>query len=269
MIEDAFFFPCGNQRLFGILHKPFMQNGKAMVFCHPFAEEKLWSHRVFVNFARKLAVEGFHILRFDFMGHGDSSGNFEDTDVNTRIENIICAVKTLFQRYPGIEELYLLGLRFGATLTALVAEQVECSGIILWEPVIKGAAHIKELIRINLTTQTAVYKEIRYNTNELIKKLENGDSINLDGYEIRLPLYKQINDIDLSNRKFTFLGDVLAVQINKRENMGIKRIEVLKNSYKNCRLIETIEQPFWKEIREYYSQAKNLYETTLNWLNEK
>ena len=46
----------------------------AFVFCHPLTEEKLWTHRVFVTFARELAAAGHTVLRFDYRGNGDSDG---------------------------------------------------------------------------------------------------------------------------------------------------------------------------------------------------
>ena len=75
MKEKPFIFPNGSYNLFGILHEPEIEsNGEGFVFCSPFAEEKLWAHRVFVNFARELARLGYTVLRFDYMGHGDSEG---------------------------------------------------------------------------------------------------------------------------------------------------------------------------------------------------
>ena len=54
--ETPFFFPSGKHSLFGILHQPAAATClPAFVFCHPFGEEKLWTHRVFVSFARRLA----------------------------------------------------------------------------------------------------------------------------------------------------------------------------------------------------------------------
>jgi len=52
MTETPFFFPNGNYQLFGVLHEAEAPSkNEGFVFCAPFAEEKLWAHRVFVNFA--------------------------------------------------------------------------------------------------------------------------------------------------------------------------------------------------------------------------
>ena len=80
MTETPVFFKNGTNRLFGIVHYP--ETGEpenAFVFCHPFAEEKLWAHRVYVNFARYLAKHGWAVLRFDYAGYGDSDGGSSNT----------------------------------------------------------------------------------------------------------------------------------------------------------------------------------------------
>ena len=88
-METPLFFKNINYKLFGVLHQP--EHGEltkpslGIVFCHPFAEEKLIVHRVMVNLARRLTKEGIYCLRFDYMGHGDSDGNFEDSTIETRL----------------------------------------------------------------------------------------------------------------------------------------------------------------------------------------
>ena len=55
MTETPFYFANGSHSLFGVLHEPEAAPVNAgFVFCHPFGEEKLWSHRVYVTFARAL-----------------------------------------------------------------------------------------------------------------------------------------------------------------------------------------------------------------------
>ena len=70
MIETPFFFNNKDIQLFGVIHEPAQPvKNLAWVLCHPFAEEKLWSHRVYVNLARTLAKSGYTVLRFDYRGY--------------------------------------------------------------------------------------------------------------------------------------------------------------------------------------------------------
>jgi uncharacterized protein len=266
--ETPFFFNTSQNRLFGILHKPHSGDRHfGFVFCNPIVEEKLWTHRVYVNFARKLAGMGYTVLRFDYSGHGDSSGDYSVSTIETMKADIQCALKELRQS-ENILEAGLLGLRMGATLAALTAEEVDnLNKLILWEPITVGSKYMKELFRINITTQTAAYKEVRYNTNALVEHLLDGRTVNIDGYEILLPFYEQMSAVDLLHTAKSFQGEVLTVQINKREGQGCAKSDEVANLYSRATSAAVVEHPFWKEIREYYSHAPNLYETTLEWLN--
>ena len=264
MPENPLVFPSGNFSLFGIIHEP---DGKRLdqgfVFCHPFAEEKLWAHRVYVNFARILAAKGYTVLRFDYMGHGDSTGAFSQSDLGTRLRDIESAVGCLQARHPHLEHITLLGLRFGATLAALSGERLANIGrLILWEPILVGAKYMKEMMRINITTQSAVYKEIRYNTEALVEQMKSGELISIDGYQMGYPLFNQFSQIDLTNQDLNFKNPVLVLQINRKEGQGTNRYQ----AFAECTLAPVVETQFWREIREYYATAGNLFSNTLQWI---
>lgn len=268
MKETPFFFPNGSYKLFGVLHEPEKEsNGCGFVFCHPFAEEKLWTHRVFVNFARELADLGYTVLRFDYMGHGDSEGIFSDSSIETRLSDIKCAILYLKEKMGFSCKIGLLGLRLGATLAALAAEEIEgIKNLILWDPIINGETYMRQMLRINISTQSAVYREVRYNTEALIQMMKKGGTVNVDGYEISWPLYEQTINIDMLDGDKKFLGSTILVQISKKEGKYNKNLEKLRTLYSNCEITLAVEEPFWKEIRRYYFKAENLFNVTLKWL---
>ena len=57
-----------------------------------------------VNMGRRLASNGYPVLRFDFMGEGDSEGDFEDGTITTRLDDINCAVRTMKSSFPTLKE---------------------------------------------------------------------------------------------------------------------------------------------------------------------
>ena len=87
-----------------------------------------------------------------------------------------------------------------------VSMEMRYKQIILWEPIINGSAYMREMIRINLSTQASVYKEIRYNTEALIQMMKEGKTVNVDGYEMAWPLYEQISRIDLLTQQSPHSG---------------------------------------------------------------
>jgi exosortase A-associated hydrolase 2 len=208
MDETPFFFPVADQELFGILHRPTIApNGSGFVFCHPFAEEKLWAHRVYVSLARDLAARGYTVLRFDHMGHGDSDGEFQDASVATHLRDIEAAVGRLREECPGLEEVGLLGLRLGGTFAALSAERIPgIDRLVLWDPVVDGGRYMQEVLRSNLTSQLAAYGKVLQDRKALVESLAEGKPINVDGYELGRDFYEQASAINLLSGKHRVQG---------------------------------------------------------------
>lgn len=272
MPENPLFFPNGDRTLFGVVHEPPAGTPQRMpfVFCHPFGEEKLWSHRVFVTFARELARRGHPVLRFDYMGSGDSDGRFADASVATVQSDIRCAVDYLKDRTKS-SAVGLIGLRFGATLAAGVADGRDDIGLlVLWAPIVNGSRYMQELLRINLTTQMAVYREIREDRDALVAGMRAGLTANVDGYEVTLPMFEQLSAINLSGSQHTFAGPCLLVDVVKvhRDEAG-PELKSLAGQYADASLAVVREDPFWKEIERFYDGAPALFEHTLEWLADR
>lgn len=270
-VETPMFFPNGSYRLFGVLHQPVgTPSGAAWVFCHPFAEEKLWAQRVYVSFARMLAARGDWVLRFDAMGNGDSEGQFSSASMETMLSDIDAAIG-LLERSSGIaQRIGLLGLRFGATLASLAAERSSKVGkLVLWEPIVDGGKYMQELLRTNLTTQTAVYKEIRHNREALVRMMREGSRVNIDGYELAYPCYEQVSAVNLNVGRKQFPGSCLIVQIGREGQPLHQDLKALQATYTVSDLQGAVEEPFWKEIKRWYRTAPKLFELTLGWMTAR
>jgi len=269
-METPFFFQSGNFRIFGVYHQSRgAPRREGFVFCAPFAEEKLWAHRVMVNFARDLAAMGYPVLRFDYMGSGDSEGDFEESSLDTMLADTACAITTLRLKAGSLKAVNLLGLRLGATVAALAAEKSPGIGkLVLWDPVIDGSDYMREMLRINLSTQTAVYRKIMHNTDALIRMMSEGMTVNVDGYEMAWPMYEQIAGVNLADRPDKRTAPVLIVQIRRKDTGADPPLKRLRDGYQNGTLAVVAEEPFWKEIRIFYSRAENLYAMTMDWLKQ-
>jgi len=264
--EKPFFFENGDYKLFGVVHKPESDEelSKGFVFCHPFAEEKLWVHRAYVSFARELAKQGYMVLRFDYMGHGDSEGEFEDSTIQTRLSDIKCAIKQL--KDFGVQEVGLLGLRFGASLAALAAEEVEgVRSLVMWQPIVNGEKYMKEILRSNLAGQMAIYGRVVKNRDELVNEMKDGKTVNIDGYEVSYELFSQACELNLLKHD-RYKGSALIIQIDKKPSGLKKDMESLAGVYANAKVVQAVEQPFWTEIKEFYSSSRSLADSTMEWL---
>jgi len=266
MNETPIYFGGKPNQLFGVLHQPEQEfNGKAFVFCHPFAEEKLWAHRVFVNFARELARLGYAVLRFDYSGYGDSDGDFTSCTLTSHSKDIERATEFLCREVSGIEKTGMLGLRLGASLAWLSAGRCGITGpLILWDPVLNGENYALDVLRSNLTTQLAVYGNVREDREQLIEKLRRNELVNVDGYELGRDLYQELASLQLENHEGSYGGQVLVVQIGRNEKP--KRQPAGFAEHIGAELLCVVEEPFWREINRFYYRADALFGATLDWL---
>lgn len=278
MTETPFFFARDTARLFGIVHAPTtVASPTAFIVSHPFAEEKLWSHRVLLSLARQLTARGHIVLRFDYMGAGDSSGSTPDTSLDTHLADLNAAFEHLVSKHPEVQRVGLIGLRLGATLAALFAEQAKIrhpqlqdAPLILCEPILDGANYFQELLRSNLSTQLAVYGKVQENRDTLQARIRAGGKVNVDGYEIGRELFESCARADLlTTEAKTHVGPTLVVQIAPGADAKPRDdLAALAQAYGTGTATRAAEQPFWREIKPYYGRANNLQQATLQWLEQ-
>lgn len=264
--ENAYFLALGDERLFAFLHHPAVPCRGGVVLCAPLAEEKLWSHRVFVSFARELCGLGYAVLRFDYRGEGDSDRQFEQSDLQTRIEDTVAAIDDLKRRL-GLQRVTIVGLRLGAAIAALAAagrEDVE--RLVLWDPVTNGADYMQSVLRSNLMAQMALHRKVVESREVLIERLERGETINVEGYGLREPLFGQVSRIRLDGAFSPAAARILIVSIAAREAPAREDLTVVGASWSGAAVATAIEEPFWREIRSFYRRAENLFRVTLDWL---
>jgi uncharacterized protein len=269
MNETPLFFPAREGDLFGILHWPSTLSTEfGFVLCHPFAEEKLWTHRVYVSLARDLAARGYAVLRFDHAGHGDSDGEFRDSSVDSWLSDIQSGVEYLQAELRGKSQVGLMGLRLGATLAALAAARIPGVGrLVLWEPIIDGGRYMQEVLRSNLASQLAAYGRVQCDRKALVASLRDGQTINVDGYELGRLLYEQVSSIDLRAGIAGFAGAMLILQVGKPEQTPREEVLALAERFERARLQVVHEEPFWREIKPLYTRAERLSAATLAWLD--
>ncbi len=269
MEEIPTFLTINSEKIFSIFHVPDIKDVKgAFVFIHPFAEEKLWSHRVYVSFARELSNMGYIVVRFDFRGHGDSDGEFVDSSIENNIADISAVIREIKDKYQ-IEYVGLFGLRLGATLAAIYADSYnDISNLILWDPVINGERYMQELLRSNLAAQMALKGKVEVTREDLVNQMQSGTPINIEGYLLTYDYYKQISELNLLEVDYRETISCLINQIVRNPKQPINKTysEIISKFAEDSQLIKSHEEQFWKEIKTFYQNAENLSSSTINWL---
>jgi pimeloyl-ACP methyl ester carboxylesterase len=186
------YFGKPGEELYGCHHLPRSLHGRqcGVVLCYPFGHEYIRVHRAFYQIAMRLSQLGFHVLRFDYFGCGDSSGDFEQGTVLRWITDIHASIKELQVR-SGLSAICLIGIRFGATL----ALQAACynsyiEGLVLWEPIFNGELYIKELFETHrLFVEMNIPKGIRSLVTSIVQDNE------VVGYPVSSQLKQDIQSI--------------------------------------------------------------------------
>lgn len=136
------------QSLFGVYHPA--RSAKArragVVLCYPFGQEYMRAHRAFRQLALLLSGAGFHVMRFDYSGTGDSSGDGSEASLAQWALDTAVAADEL-KDTADVTRIAFVGLRLGAAVAALAAAgREDVDEVVLWDPVVDGAAHIGELL---------------------------------------------------------------------------------------------------------------------------
>jgi uncharacterized protein len=141
---QQFYFGPAESRLFGVYHAPqaVADRDVGVLVCPPIGREYLKTHRALRQLAVRLARAGFHALRFDYRGCGDSAGDPAGATLAEWAADVGHAADELKDR-AGLGRVALVGLRLGATLALLSAgTRRDVEGLVLWEPVVDGAAYL-------------------------------------------------------------------------------------------------------------------------------
>ncbi len=188
---NPIYFGNGRRRLFGIYESARVgsANTRAVVLCHPWGSEYMHAHRSMRQLAIKLTVAGFHCLRFDYFGTGDSAGDTTEGDLKGWEADIESAIEEL-QETTGRAEVSLVGLRLGATLAASVAakQRGAIETLVLWDPVVSGEEYLQGLHVASLMPRR----------QPAARPAESGGGHEILGFPLPASLAREFQAIDLS-----------------------------------------------------------------------
>jgi amino acid adenylation domain-containing protein len=131
--------------LFGMHHQPsgVMTRDISILLCGPIFMESIKAHWALKRLADQLAGLGFHVLRFDYFGSGDSMGDSHEGNVTRWLEDVRSAADELVAT-SGADKISIVGLRFGASLAAM-SEVENVQDLILWDPIVCGRSYMEYL----------------------------------------------------------------------------------------------------------------------------
>jgi len=238
----------------------------ALIILNPIFEERSRSHRYLFNWAKFLAHHGYHVIRFDYMGQGDSDGDMKNMSIETQLDDLAVVQEWVKQKLPDCK-IALHGLRWGASIGALYmqSKNVDLKYLVSWEPIKNGRKYIEDELRKNLATQLIVHKRVIVNRKKLVSNLESGEYVNIDGYLISPTFWKLIDQVTISDDQY--MAPTLEYEFIKRakkqEPVEAVTVEVINDSLTRIR---SKVPEFYKEIPTYDNHNELLFNSTLDWI---
>ena len=193
---ETFYFGESPKLLYGAYHpaQGLQDRGVAVILCYPIINEYLRAHRAFFRLATQLAAAGFHVLRFDYYGCGDSYGDDVDGSLHEWQANLSTAIDEL-KLGCDASRVCLVGLRMGASLALLAAEQRgDIDTLVLWESIVSGEDYIRDIRRLHEESAQAdgIPKAVK-------DKTDSGHQLEILGFPITDLLLEELRKLDLAS----------------------------------------------------------------------
>jgi uncharacterized protein len=191
---NPFYFGRAESPLYGVYHPP--QGRKAVgavVLCYPIGGEYMRAHRAFRQLTNFLVRGGFHVLRFDYFGTGDSSGTGVEATLPSWLESIRTTIEEM-KDSAGVERVSLVGLRFGASMALLASrDRDDVKSVVLWDPVLDGARYLAD----SLTSDNEA--ESVEDENEVEADGLPPGTVGMGGFPLTPRLQEELSAVDLTH----------------------------------------------------------------------
>lgn len=168
----------------------------AVILFHGFTGTKLESHRLLLKISRKLERLGYACFRFDFLGSGESDGDFEDMTVSKEISEAN-SILDFVRNDPRIDEsrVSVIGFSMGGLVASVLAgdRPDDIHKLLLMSP----AGNMYDLIQHSMQTSNIDY--------------EKATTYDHGGNLVGVEFVKDLKSIDVFERAKHFFKDVLLI----------------------------------------------------------
>jgi len=267
-IDFMFLGEMGN-RLFLSQHHPDSQketnDSFVIILLNPIFEERSRAQRYLYNWSCFLASQGHTVIRFDYRGTGDSDGHSKEISLQTQIDDLN-RIYDWVKKQHRTKRIAFHGLRWGASLAAIVSNEFKgkIHHLVLWEPLKDGRNYFMTELRKNLASQLIVHNKVIVDRKQLIAQLENGETINIDGYIVGPGFLKEIDRVNL--KEFSYKIPTLQYKFLKSIPSGIADNKTFEQN-SNLTMIGSVQPHFFIEVKEYTNQNINLFSNCLEWMD--
>jgi hypothetical protein len=240
-----------------MLHIPDGLPGKlpvALIF-HGFTGNKMEPHFIFVKLSRSLEKVGIASLRFDFLGSGESDGEFKDMTLSGELsdaEAILNYAKTL--EFVDLNRIFVVGLSMGGAVASMLAglHPEDIAALCLWAP----AGNMGQLIQERIEQIEAAGVDI-----------SSMEYFDLGGNLVGKAFVKDVQSLDIFKIASSYDKQVLILHGDKDEAVPLKTSYRYLEAYggrAKLHVIEGADHTFNK-----YEWEKEVIEETVEFFKSK
>lgn len=212
---NPIYFGTSEMQLFGTYYLPQanLTRSTGVVLCYPMGQEYMWMHRAYRQLATLFTRAGFHVLRFDYYGCGDSGGNSDQGNIDQWLDDISTAIEEM-KDSSGVTKVTLVGFRLGATLSVMVSEERnDVDSLALWDPVVNGNDYILELVKMHEDW-------MENNLPDKNESYQNNGNLEIMGFPITGRLRGGLEKINLLKIKKQIANQIYLVESGKMKTDG-------------------------------------------------
>jgi hypothetical protein len=206
--------------------------------------------------ARKLAAAGFPVLRIRPDAH-PSHGVFGEIDLSVRLREVEDAVE-LLPAEAGVRHVGLLGAMFGGATAAILGERLDVPGIVLIEPVVRGARYVREVMRRHAVAElmAALEEDGSRTAQRLMDELSTAGQVTLQGLRLRRDEYDTIAAVNLVDDLSSFRRRSLLLGISPTGAVspGLRQLSDRLEALGGDVTVEVLEDPLPAPFGENYYQ---------------
>ncbi len=144
-VEEALIFPVAGERLLGIVAQPESPLDCGVLVLVGGPQYRVGSHRQFLLLSRRLATDGYPVMRFDFRGMGDSGGALRSFEAVT--EDVGAGIDSFLGACPAVKRIVLWGLCDAASAALLYSQasrDPRIAGLVLLNPWVRSEASLAQ-----------------------------------------------------------------------------------------------------------------------------
>lgn len=227
---------------------------KVVIMCHGLIGSRIGVDRLFVKASNVLTELGYLVIRFDYRGCGESSGEYGRTQLSDLIDQTEAIIQFAYEEF-SIRELILLGHSLGGAVAVLTAiKDVRVSRLIQWAAVGNPEVDIKRIFGEDRLTELA-----------------EREVVDFCGYSFYQTYFDSLTDYDPLKSCRKFSGDVFLVHGTADEDIPYHYLNKYKNEYslRNKGTVESVLIEEGVHTFSSHSQFTKLIKGTIAWLESK